>query len=98
MLLGDLATIATYDLPVQVIVFDNGLLDMGHWEMLAEGYEPFQTDLKNLTSPSSPTRTRSSGSASAATVTCPERAAPEIARSGGLRTGAEIHAKPAEAR
>src|ERR1700737_4257053 len=28
----------------------------GHWEMLAEGYEPFQTDLKNLTSPSSPTR------------------------------------------
>jgi hypothetical protein len=20
---------------------------MGHWEMLAEGFEPFQTDLKN---------------------------------------------------
>ena len=47
MLLGDLGTIATYDLPVKVIVFDNGLLDMGHWEMPAEGFEPFQTDLKN---------------------------------------------------
>jgi thiamine pyrophosphate-dependent acetolactate synthase large subunit-like protein len=47
MLLGDLGTIATYDLPVKVIVFNNGLLDMGQWEMPAEGFEPFQTDLKN---------------------------------------------------
>jgi thiamine pyrophosphate-dependent acetolactate synthase large subunit-like protein len=30
-----------------MIVFDNSLLDTVHWEMLAEGFEPFQTDLKN---------------------------------------------------
>ena len=47
MLLGDLSTIATYDLPIKLIVFDNGLLDMVHWEMLAEGYEPYETDLHN---------------------------------------------------
>lgn len=47
MLLGDLSTIATYDLPIKIVLFDNGLLDMVHWEMLAEGFEPFQTDLKN---------------------------------------------------
>jgi pyruvate dehydrogenase (quinone) len=47
MLLGDLSTITTYDLPIKIIVFDNGLLDMVHWEMLAEGFEPFETDLTN---------------------------------------------------
>jgi pyruvate dehydrogenase (quinone) len=47
MLLGDLSTITTYDLPIKIILFDNGLLDMVHWEMLAEGVEPFETDLKN---------------------------------------------------
>lgn len=47
MLLGDLSTIATYELPIKLIVFDNGLLDMVHWEMLAEGYEPYETDLHN---------------------------------------------------
>jgi pyruvate dehydrogenase (quinone) len=47
MLLGDLSTIATYDLPIKLIVFDNGLLDMVHWEMLSEGYEPYETDLYN---------------------------------------------------
>ena len=47
MLLGDLRTIATYDLPVKIIVFDNGLLDMVHWEMLSEGFEPYETDLHN---------------------------------------------------
>jgi pyruvate dehydrogenase (quinone) len=47
MLLGDLSTITTYDLPIKLIVFDNGLLDMVHWEMLAEGVEPYETDLKN---------------------------------------------------
>jgi pyruvate dehydrogenase (quinone) len=47
MLLGDLSTIATYHLPIKLIVFDNGLLDMVHWEMLAEGYEPYETDLHN---------------------------------------------------
>jgi pyruvate dehydrogenase (quinone) len=47
MLLGDLSTIATYDLPIKIIVFDNGLLDMVHWEMLSEGFEPYETDLKN---------------------------------------------------
>jgi pyruvate dehydrogenase (quinone) len=34
-------------LPIKFVVFDNGLLDMVHWEMLAEGMEPYQTDLKN---------------------------------------------------
>jgi pyruvate dehydrogenase (quinone) len=47
MLLGDLSTITTYDLPIKIIVFDNSLLDMVHWEMLAEGFEPFETDLHN---------------------------------------------------
>lgn len=47
MLLGDLSTITTYNLPIKIIVFDNGLLDMVHWEMLSEGYEPFETDLHN---------------------------------------------------
>ena len=47
MLLGDLSTITTYDLPIKIIVFDNGLLDMVHWEMLSEGFEPYETDLKN---------------------------------------------------
>jgi len=47
MLLGDLSTIATYDLPIKLVVFDNRLLDMVHWEMLAEGVEPYETDLVN---------------------------------------------------
>jgi pyruvate dehydrogenase (quinone) len=47
MLLGDLSTIATYELPIKIIVFDNGLLDMVHWEMLSEGFEPYETDLQN---------------------------------------------------
>ncbi len=47
MLLGDLSTITTYDLPIKLVVFDNSLLDMVHWEMLAEGVEPYETDLKN---------------------------------------------------
>jgi pyruvate dehydrogenase (quinone) len=47
MLLGDLSTIATYDLQIKLIVFDNGLLDMVHWEMLSEGFEPYETDLRN---------------------------------------------------
>jgi pyruvate dehydrogenase (quinone) len=47
MLLGDLSTIATYELPIKLVVFDNGLLDMVHWEMLAEGYEPYETELHN---------------------------------------------------
>jgi thiamine pyrophosphate-dependent acetolactate synthase large subunit-like protein len=47
MLLGDLSTITTCNLPIKLIVFDNGLLDMVHWEMLAEGFEPFETDLHN---------------------------------------------------
>jgi thiamine pyrophosphate-dependent acetolactate synthase large subunit-like protein len=42
MLLDDLSTIATYELPIKIIVFNNGLLDMVHWEMLAEGIEPFE--------------------------------------------------------
>ena len=47
MLLGDLSTVMTYDLPIKIVVFENGKLDVVHWEMLAEGYEPFGTELMN---------------------------------------------------
>jgi len=47
MLLGDLSTVMTYELPIKIVVFDNSGLGMVHWEMLAEGYEPFETELKN---------------------------------------------------
>jgi hypothetical protein len=98
MLLGDLGTIATYDLPVQVIVSTTACSTWGTGKCSRKDSSRSRQTSRTLTSPSSPTRKGSSGSASAATLTCPERAAPEIARSGGLRTGAEIHAKPAEAR
>jgi pyruvate dehydrogenase (quinone) len=47
MLLGDLLTITQYNLPIKVLVFDNGVLGMVKLEMETAGLPDFQTDLKN---------------------------------------------------
>ncbi|MFC0550224.1 pyruvate dehydrogenase [Planotetraspora thailandica] len=47
MLLGDLLTLAEYDLPVKVVIFNNGSLGMVALEMLVAGYPPYETALKN---------------------------------------------------
>ncbi|MFD0361465.1 thiamine pyrophosphate-dependent enzyme [Nocardia sp. GCM10030253] len=47
MLLGDLITIATLELPVKLVVFDNAELDFVHIEMEEAGLLPFGTDLQN---------------------------------------------------
>lgn len=44
MLLGDLLTVAAYDLPVAVVVFNNSTLGMVKLEMLVEGLPDFATD------------------------------------------------------
>ena len=47
MLMGDLLTLTQYDLPIKVVVFDNGALGMVKLEMETGGFPDFQTDLKN---------------------------------------------------
>lgn len=47
MLMGDLATIAQYDLPVKLVVFNNRSLGMVELEMQVEGLPNWQTDLQN---------------------------------------------------
>jgi pyruvate dehydrogenase (quinone) len=47
MLLGDLLTLTQYDLPIKVLVFDNGALGMVKLEMETGGFPDYQTDLKN---------------------------------------------------
>jgi pyruvate dehydrogenase (quinone) len=47
MLLGDLLTVTQYNLPIKVLVFDNGALGMVKLEMETGGFPDFQTDLKN---------------------------------------------------
>jgi pyruvate dehydrogenase (quinone) len=47
MLLGDLLTITQYNLPIKVLLFDNGALGMVKLEMETSGFPDFQTDLKN---------------------------------------------------
>ena len=47
MLMGDFLTLLQYDLPVKVVIFDNGSLGMVALEMLVAGYPPDQTALKN---------------------------------------------------
>jgi len=47
MLMGDLLTITQYDLPIKVLVFDNGALGMVKLEMETAGFPDYQTDLKN---------------------------------------------------
>src|SRR6204780_4111224 len=47
MLLGDLLTITQYNLPIKVLVFENGVLGLVKLEMETAGLPDFQTDLKN---------------------------------------------------
>jgi pyruvate dehydrogenase (quinone) len=47
MLLGELITLAQYQLPVKVVVFDNGSLAFIDLEMQEAGFPPWQTDLHN---------------------------------------------------
>ncbi|MCW2913156.1 MAG: Pyruvate dehydrogenase [Actinomycetia bacterium] len=47
MLMGDFLTLTQYDLPVKVVIFNNGSLGLVALEMLVEGYPPYQTGLKN---------------------------------------------------
>jgi pyruvate dehydrogenase (quinone) len=47
MLMGDFLTLLQYDLPVKLVIFDNGSLGMVALEMLVAGYPPYQTALKN---------------------------------------------------
>ena len=47
MLMGDLLTIASYDLPVKIIVYNNGSLGFVSLEMRASGLPDWQTDMNN---------------------------------------------------
>jgi pyruvate dehydrogenase (quinone) len=47
MLMGDLLTLTQYDLPIKVLVFNNGALGMVKLEMETGGFPDYQTDLKN---------------------------------------------------
>ncbi len=47
MLLGDLITAVTYDLPVKLVVFDNGRLGMVKLEMEQVGLPEYGTELQN---------------------------------------------------
>ena len=47
MLMGDLLTLAQYDLPIKIVVFDNSALGMVKLEMEVLGLPDYQTDLKN---------------------------------------------------
>jgi pyruvate dehydrogenase (quinone) len=47
MLMGDILTITQYDLPIKLLVFNNGALGMIKLEMAVAGLPDYQTDLKN---------------------------------------------------
>jgi pyruvate dehydrogenase (quinone) len=47
MLMGDLLTLTQYDLPVKIVLFNNGVLGMVKLEMEVAGLPDYQTDLKN---------------------------------------------------
>jgi pyruvate dehydrogenase (quinone) len=47
MMMGDILTIAQYNLPVKIIVFNNSSLGVVAMEMKVAGLPPFGTDLKN---------------------------------------------------
>jgi len=47
MLLGDVATISQYQLPIKLVVFNNRSLGMVKLEMNVAGYEDWQTDMHN---------------------------------------------------
>ncbi len=44
MLLGELLTVSEHQLPVKIVVFNNGSLGMIRLEMMVSGYPPFETD------------------------------------------------------
>ena len=44
MLMGELLTVREHQVPVKVVVFNNGSLGMIRLEMMVAGYPPFQTD------------------------------------------------------
>jgi pyruvate dehydrogenase (quinone) len=46
MLMGDLLTLAQYDLPVKLVIFNNGTLGMVKLEMRVAGYQDFGVDFK----------------------------------------------------
>ena len=54
MLLGDLATIVQYHLPIKLIVFNNRSLGMVKLEMEVAGLPDWQTTMLNPDSPGSP--------------------------------------------
>lgn len=47
MLMGDLLTVAQYNLPIKILLFDNAALGMVKLEMEVAGLPDWQTDLKN---------------------------------------------------
>ncbi|MGW5365462.1 pyruvate dehydrogenase [Actinopolymorpha pittospori] len=47
MLMGDMLTLVQHELPVKLVIFNNGSLGMVALEMMVEGYLPYQTALKN---------------------------------------------------
>lgn len=47
MLMGDFITAVNFDLPIKVIVFNNGKLGLVKMEMEVSGYPEYGTDLKN---------------------------------------------------
>jgi pyruvate dehydrogenase (quinone) len=47
MLMGDLLTLAQYELPVKLVVYNNSSLGMVKLEMRVAGYEDFGVDVKN---------------------------------------------------
>ena len=47
MLMGDLLTLAQYDLPVKIVAFNNSALGSVKLEMKVAGLPDYQTDLKN---------------------------------------------------
>ena len=47
MLMGDLLTVTQYNLPIKIVVFDNGALGMVKLEMEIDGLPDWQTDLRN---------------------------------------------------
>ena len=47
MLMGELLTVAQYELPVKILVFNNHSLGMVRLEMEVAGFPPYECDLKN---------------------------------------------------
>ena len=47
MLMGELLTVAGFEIPVKLMVFNNSTLGMVRAEMMVVGYEPFGTDVIN---------------------------------------------------